>query len=390
MTTVNVQSAGTTEVHWTKLADDILSEVRQAAKNTPPEKIAHAFSSCFDNADVKVQFEAEITDMANTTRQIKTAFEEVSRELKNFDVRHYKRKDGSEIGPLRPVWEGYYEKYKGILNKSMQEAVDLRLLCDRYLETVLPAIKDPSVPGDELKAIAKDFQDATAPHGVSADFYSEAFEELKRDLINFKGTIATAVHDAKDGLQDQTAQLKQKINDLEKLVAQQESYISGCSTSATAGLGVGFVGLGIALIFPVVAPFALGFAILGALTDLGASAAGILKTIEQEKSQEKLALLRKQLADIEKQKDELAYLESKLNECYGKIDFVAAKMGAFAAFWKAVALDAQLIHGKLNDTLAASTEFGTFKVRQTLGQTYTGDIYRALREALTHYAFEAN
>ena len=91
-----------------KLSADVALQLRDVVKKTSAEEVIRAFTSSFDNPEIWAKFKDEITDMANTTRQIREKFQEVSDVLGEFDNHHYKKKDGSDIGALKPVWEGHH------------------------------------------------------------------------------------------------------------------------------------------------------------------------------------------------------------------------------------------------------------------------------------------
>ncbi|TFK69522.1 hypothetical protein BDN72DRAFT_609653 [Pluteus cervinus] len=129
MTTVAV-NVQVEPVNLTKLAAEVAAQLSDAVKKTSPEEVVRAFTSSFDNPEIWSQFEGEIKDMAKTTRQVREKFADVSNILGEFDTHHYKKKDGSEIGALKPVWDGYHNQYKEILARSMTEAKSLKLLCD--------------------------------------------------------------------------------------------------------------------------------------------------------------------------------------------------------------------------------------------------------------------
>ncbi|TFK63412.1 hypothetical protein BDN72DRAFT_902441 [Pluteus cervinus] len=430
---MTTQVAEAANVEWTdsKLANDILSQIQNAASNVPPEQFVRAFSSCFDNEDIKVQFEAEIKHMADTIRRTKAGFEEVGVHVSEIDNIHYKRRDGSEPEPLQPTWEAYSEDFKAHLHHSSDSAKHLQLLCRDYIDTVLPAVHDPTMTDKDLKGIAEHWQDSMTFQEKPVEEYRVAFEDLKRNVTDFKIALKAAADDGKYVYTEHN-RLAWQITELQALLYQQgrnapvwvaDGFAAnefGAETGNETGSAFGF---GVALLLSAIAPFSMGAAVLDTLSGFGgasvssfggagvssfggagvsnfggtgassfggASVSGfgvttapITDTYSINKAQ--LENLKKRFELNREQKRKFMAFESRLAECYEKIDFVATKMGTFAAFWSAVHLDAQFIHKKLNNAINANTRFGTFQVRQALGEKYAGDIYIALRQVLECY-----
>ncbi|TFK60504.1 hypothetical protein BDN72DRAFT_524722 [Pluteus cervinus] len=168
-----------------KGASDRHTYIDQSAStlDMEPQKVIRAVISAFHDGQITVD---EIKDMANTARDIRNRFRQVSVYLEAFDDGHYKREDGSPVGQLRPTWEGYYEEYKTLLRNSTSSAMDLKCICDDYLEIIVPAYKDKSIGSAEFKDIVEIYKAKTIAHERTSDFYAQAFEDLSRKLTNFK------------------------------------------------------------------------------------------------------------------------------------------------------------------------------------------------------------
>ncbi|TFK63401.1 hypothetical protein BDN72DRAFT_322590 [Pluteus cervinus] len=380
-----------------KLVLEIQPQVEEAAKNAEPEKVMRALVSAFDNAQVTAHFSAEITNMANTVRDIRKGFEEVSRDLGDFDKHHYKKADGSPVGELRTTWEAYYEDYKTLLRDSQKDAMDLKLICDHYIEIVVPALKDKSVTAQELKGIAEEYKQKTIPHERTSDFYAKAFYKLSLNLTDFRHTIRNTLAEAKAGSLEafkvQITNLEGQVQQLKELINKQREFITECVKKAQDAIGTkkgSVIGLGIAFLFPIVAPFALGAYVVGAYTEKKANEARAVKEQELKESEKKLGELETQIAGLKTQQQDFAELETRLNACDNKIESIATKVGAFGEFWKAVNLDAKLILKKLDSAMAANVTYGDYALRKELSDRGVASLYTALRDALVHYTFEAN
>ncbi|TFK63140.1 hypothetical protein BDN72DRAFT_337041 [Pluteus cervinus] len=379
-----------------KLALEIQPQVEEAAKNAEPEKVIRAIVSAFDNAHVSAHFSYEITNMTNTIRDIRKGFQDVSRNLHDFDNHHYKKKDGSPVGELRPIWEGYHKDYKTLLRDSRKDAMDLKLICDHYLEVVGPVLQDKDVSVEEVKVITEDYKLQTTPHERTSNFYAKAFDELSRNLNDFKQAIRNALAEAKEGSLEafkvQITNPEGQVKQLKELINKQRDFMAECVKKAQDAIATeqkSVVGLGIALLFPIVAPFALGGYLVGAFTEKKANEARVVNEQDLKDSEKKLGELETQITDLKAQQA-FAELETSMNACDNKIDSIATKVGAFGEFWKAVNLDAHLIVDKLDRATAANTHYGRFALRKELSDRGVASLYTALRQALVHYTSEAN
>ncbi|TFK60509.1 hypothetical protein BDN72DRAFT_524845, partial [Pluteus cervinus] len=97
------------QANITNLAPETHPKVDDVVGNAKHAEVVRALISAFDNKEVADHFSDEIKNMAKTTREIKRGFEQISQDLKPFDDRNFKKADGSPVGQLRPIWDGYYE-----------------------------------------------------------------------------------------------------------------------------------------------------------------------------------------------------------------------------------------------------------------------------------------
>ncbi|TFK69560.1 hypothetical protein BDN72DRAFT_897228 [Pluteus cervinus] len=188
-----------------------------------PEKVQRALISAFDNAQVTAHFNNEIADMAKTTHDIRKRFEDISRELRDFDNLHYRKQDGSRVDHLYPTWEGYYERYMTLLRDSQKDALDFKFICEDYLEMVIPALEDRGSHPEELKDIANDYKQRTMPHERTSKFYGEAFEALSHNLTQFKQAIQNALVDAEKGIDTQIS--RGIVQDLKALISKHRDVV---------------------------------------------------------------------------------------------------------------------------------------------------------------------
>ncbi|TFK63403.1 hypothetical protein BDN72DRAFT_847669 [Pluteus cervinus] len=354
--------------------------------------------------DVALRSSEEITDIARTVRDIRNRFEQVSSDLKSFDDRHLKKADD-----LRSTWDGYYEEYKTLLRDSHKDALNLKLICDEYLETLLPALEEDDIEAEELEGIATDYKQKTTPQEKTSHPYAKALDALSSNLTNFRTTIGSALAEAKAGIDAQISSLEGQVEKLKEVIREQQDLVNAALKkvaeieAARASLSSGI---------PKKSSQSkpkernLVSAILTKVTDIGASvasapppsadapteaaaaaaAAAVVDAKGQLKdSEEKLASLESQIAGLKAEQQAFPELEKILEACDNKIGSISLKVGTFGDLWIAVNTDANHTTTKLQ-----SGTDDKIALRRELKERDVTSLYTALQQALTHYAFEAN
>ncbi|TFK63393.1 hypothetical protein BDN72DRAFT_847647 [Pluteus cervinus] len=381
------------QANITNLAPETHPKVDDVAGNEKRDKVVRALISAFDNKEITAHFGDEIKNMAKTTREIKRGFEQVSQDLKPFDDRKFTKADGSPVAPLRLIWDGYYEEYKTLLRTSREDAMNLKLICDHYLELVVPALEEPTVSARELKDIAVDYKEQTIPHDRTSKFYTDIFGSLSRRMTNFQTIIKDALSGAKGGITADISKLEGQVQELRDEINRHRELISNLVKKAEederaweerAREERHSFGYRITSLFQIVAPVTLKPHFNDAHSAERNKREGAIQDKESV-----LAPLESQLVDLKRQQHDFPELERTLGACDGKIGSIALKVGAIGEFWNAVNMDAEMIIKKLNIVLASNSASGLFALRQELGERGVAAIYISLRDALTHYTFEA-
>ncbi|TFK71211.1 hypothetical protein BDN72DRAFT_837953 [Pluteus cervinus] len=171
---------------------------------------------------------------------------------------------GLDVNSLSVDWGRYHQDYRDLLRTSSRYAGGLRVVCDQYINVLLPAIMDNDISLGDLKRMARRYLERTRPtRREGYEHYMAAFEALSQNLQTFKLRVMTTFGDSmKRTLNDQVLVLERQIAQMQDSISWQKLFVSNWMTLA-AGVAAGSViGIGVALLLPVVAPASLGLALV--------------------------------------------------------------------------------------------------------------------------------
>ncbi|KLO12372.1 hypothetical protein SCHPADRAFT_890856 [Schizopora paradoxa] len=349
-----------------------------------------AWNTVMDSEANQKLMKEHIEKLASETLAVRKAFEDIYHLLGDFDAYKFKDSEGNELEPLQPGWNGLRVEYNKLLSDSKEDAILIKGICDRYIETILGMLEDKTVTKEDLLKELEYFIKETKKSQAKAKGNADDWDNLRVSVNTYQTQIELAFKSARPDV-DKSA-VEEKIRELKLKIADAEKFISNCVIAGGVGLAATVGGAILCCFCPWAAVLFVG----GVLTMLGSAVAYSVKQRELDESAYCTSLLDDK-AELKKQETELQRLEDleetrteKLNELKqqlvdskGDFEAITLQLAALANFWQSVHSDLQGALTHIGDL--DPEEITLYGLKSRAGPRLAGSVYIVLSKVLGTY-----